>query len=89
MTQTPTAAEEALANATNDASLARSIARSAEIEAVLHRHEEAGRTVSLLATASGVLALFAVADTIKPSSAAAIGELKAMGITPVMLTGDN
>ena len=62
---------------------------SAEIEAVLRRHEEAGRTVSLLATASGVLALFAVADTIKPSSAAAIGELKAMGITPVMLTGDN
>jgi len=54
---------------------------SAEIEAVLHRHEAAGRTVSLLATASGVLALFAVADTIKPSSAAAIGELKAMGIT--------
>jgi Cd2+/Zn2+-exporting ATPase len=36
-----------------------------------------------------VLALFAVADTIKPSSAAAIGELKALGITPVMLTGDN
>ena len=62
---------------------------SAEIEAVLHRHEKAGRTVSLLATASGVLALFAVADTIKPSPAAAIGELKAMGITPVMLTGDN
>ena len=62
---------------------------SAEIEAVLHRHEQAGRSVSLLATASGVVALFAVADTTKPSSAAAIGELKAMGITPVMLTGDN
>ncbi len=62
---------------------------SAEIEAVLRRHEKAGRTVSLLATATGVLALFAVADTIKPSSAAAVGELKAMGITPVMLTGDN
>jgi len=62
---------------------------SAEIEAVLHRHEQAGRTVSLLATTSGVLALFAVADAIKPSSAAAIGELKALGITPVMLTGDN
>ncbi len=62
---------------------------SAEIEAVLHRHEQAGRSVSLLATASGVVALFAVADTIKPSSAAAIDELKAMGITPVMLTGDN
>mgnify|MGYP006324083879 FL=1 len=62
---------------------------SAGIEAVLHRHEAAGRTVILLATASGVLALFAVADTIKPSSAAAIGALLAMGITPVMLTGDN
>ena len=62
---------------------------SAEIEAVLHRQEQAGRTVSLLATSSGVVALFAVADTIKPSSAAAISELKAMGITPVMLTGDN
>ena len=62
---------------------------SAEIEAVLHRHEQAGRSVSLLATASGVVALFAVADTTKPSSAAAIDELKAMGITPVMLTGDN
>ena len=62
---------------------------SAAIEAVLRTHEQAGRTVSLLATASGVLALFAVADTIKPSSAAAIAELKAMGITPVMLTGDN
>ena len=33
MTHTPSAAEEALANATNDASLARSIARSAQIEA--------------------------------------------------------
>ena len=62
---------------------------SAEIEAELRTHEQAGRTVSLLATEAGVVALFAVADTIKPSSAAAIAELKAMGITPVMLTGDN
>ncbi|BDA63495.1 tryptophan--tRNA ligase [Actinomyces bowdenii] len=35
MTQTPTSAEEALATATNEASLARSIARSAQIEADL------------------------------------------------------
>ncbi len=62
---------------------------SPALEAVLRRHEQAGRTVSLLASAAGVLALFAVADRIKPTSATAIAELRAMGITPVMLTGDN
>ena len=62
---------------------------STELEATLRTHEEAGRTVSLLASDAGALALFAVADTIKPSSKQAVAELKAMGITPVMLTGDN
>jgi Cd2+/Zn2+-exporting ATPase len=62
---------------------------SAALEAVLRAHEEAGRTVSLLASDAGALALFAVADTIKPSSKQAVAELEAMGITPVMLTGDN
>jgi Zn2+/Cd2+-exporting ATPase len=62
---------------------------SPSLEAVLKTHEEAGRTVTLLASTSGVLALFAVADTIKDSSKAAIAELKDLGVTPVMLTGDN
>jgi Zn2+/Cd2+-exporting ATPase len=62
---------------------------SPSLEAVLKTHEEAGRTVTLLASTSGVLALFAVADTIKDSSKAAITELKDLGVTPVMLTGDN
>ncbi|PIF73981.1 Cd2+/Zn2+-exporting ATPase [Variovorax sp. 54] len=60
-----------------------------ELEAELKRHEEAGRTVTLLASTTSVLALFAVADTIKPSSQAAVAELRALGVTPVMLTGDN
>ncbi|MDZ4357662.1 MAG: heavy metal translocating P-type ATPase, partial [Variovorax sp.] len=60
-----------------------------ELEAELKRHEEAGRTVTLLASEKSVLALFAVADTIKPSSQAAVAELRALGVTPVMLTGDN
>ena len=59
------------------------------IEAQLKALEEAGRTVTLLATPAGVLALFAVADTIKPSSRQAVTELKALGIVAVMLTGDN
>ncbi len=62
---------------------------SPAIEALLKTHEVAGRTVTLLASNSAVLALFAVADTIKDSSKAAISELKALGVTPVMLTGDN
>ena len=62
---------------------------SPALEAELKRHEEAGRTVTLLASGHAVLALFAVADTIKPSSRAAMAELRALGVTPVMLTGDN
>lgn len=62
---------------------------SPALEARLKAHEEAGRTVTLLASPQGVLAMFAVADTIKPSSRAAVASLKALGITPVMLTGDN
>ncbi len=62
---------------------------SPALEATLRTHEEAGRTVSLLASDAGPIALFAVADTIKPSSREAVAQLKALGITPVMLTGDN
>lgn len=61
----------------------------AALEAQLLTHENQGRTVTLLASESGVLALFAVADTIKDSSRTAISELKALGVAPVMLTGDN
>ena len=59
------------------------------IEAKLAEHENQGRTVTLLATDRNVIAFFAVADTIKPSSQQAVAELIALGVTPVMLTGDN
>nr|WP_231402430.1 heavy metal translocating P-type ATPase [Caenimonas aquaedulcis] len=62
---------------------------TAELEAVLGRHELQGRTVTLLAGESGVLAIFAVADTIRESSRQAVADLKSLGVTPVMLTGDN
>jgi Cd2+/Zn2+-exporting ATPase len=61
----------------------------AELEAQLETHEQAGRTVTLLASNTAVLGIFAVADTIKASSRAAIADLQSMGVTPVMLTGDN
>jgi Cd2+/Zn2+-exporting ATPase len=59
------------------------------LEAELAAHEAQGRTVTLLADEGGVLAVFAVADTIKPGSVQAIAALRALGVTPVMLTGDN
>lgn len=62
---------------------------SAELEALMQEHEVQGRTVTMLANADAVLALFAVADTTKESSKLAIAELLAMGVEPVMLTGDN
>ena len=62
---------------------------SAQLEARLAVHEEAGRTVTILANRDRVIALFAVADTIKPSSIEAISEMKALGVVPIMLTGDN
>ena len=60
-----------------------------EIEARLAVHEVQGRSVTLLASERQVLAIFAVADTIKGSSRAALAELHRQGIVSVMLTGDN
>jgi Cd2+/Zn2+-exporting ATPase len=62
---------------------------SPAIEAVLATHEAQGRTVTLLANTTEVLALFAVADTLKETSREAIAQLHALGVTSVMLTGDN
>lgn len=59
------------------------------LEAELAKHEQQGHTVTLLAQDTRVLAIFAVADTIRETSKQAIADLKALGVTPVMLTGDN
>ncbi|MCA3153877.1 MAG: heavy metal translocating P-type ATPase [Burkholderiales bacterium] len=62
---------------------------SSALEARLAEHEGAGRTVTILANRDRVIALFSVADTIKTSSTQAIAQLKALDVTPIMLTGDN
>jgi len=56
---------------------------------VMKAADSDGRTsveVSWDGTRRGVIRL---ADTVKPTSAEAIAELKALGITPMLLTGDN
>ena len=50
---------------------------------------DAGKTPLFFADESRVLGLVAVADVVKPTSAAAIREFKALGMDLVMLTGDN
>lgn len=51
--------------------------------------ERLGRSVVMLMDDGRVLALFAVADTVKETSRAAIAQLHALGIRTAMLTGDN
>jgi Cu+-exporting ATPase len=51
--------------------------------------EAAGRTAVVAAWDGEVRALLVVADTVKPTSAEAIASLKALGLRPVLLTGDN
>jgi Cu+-exporting ATPase len=53
------------------------------------RAENPAATWVTLSEGSNVLAHFAFADRLRPSSAAAVARLKAAGIRPVMLTGDN
>jgi Cu+-exporting ATPase len=47
------------------------------------------RTVLYVASGGRPLGVIGVADTVKPDSAQAIADLNALGITPIMLTGDN
>ena len=51
--------------------------------------EAAGRTPIFVGRDGEVCAVVVVADTLKPTSAVAIGGLRALGLRPVLLTGDN
>ncbi|TXT30619.1 MAG: Cu2+-exporting ATPase [Rhodocyclaceae bacterium] len=51
--------------------------------------QQAGKTVVVLAEGQTTLALFAVADALRPTSRAAVERLRERGIRVVMLTGDN
>jgi Zn2+/Cd2+-exporting ATPase len=62
---------------------------SASLEARLDALERQGKTVVILVDAERALALFAVADTVKDTSRAAIAELQRLGVRTAMLTGDN
>lgn len=51
--------------------------------------EAAGRTAVLAGWDGQVRGVFVVADTVKPTSAAAVARLRDLGLRPVLLTGDH
>jgi Cu+-exporting ATPase len=55
----------------------------------LARAQQAGRTAVVGAWDGRAEAIFVVADSPKSGSAAAIAELRALGLRPILLTGDN
>ena len=61
----------------------------AELEAAREAAEAQGRTAVFAAWNGAVRGLLVVADTVKPTSAEAVASLKALGLRPVLLTGDN
>ena len=57
--------------------------------ALLEAHEAAGATPIVVAVDGVVAGVVVLADTLKPTSVLAISRLRALGLTPVLLTGDN
>ncbi|MDP9466611.1 MAG: copper-translocating P-type ATPase, partial [Actinomycetota bacterium] len=51
--------------------------------------EASGRTAVAVAWDGQARGVLTVADTVKPTSAAAVRQLRELGLTPVLLTGDN
>ena len=62
---------------------------SDKLEARLDELESQGKSAIALTDGSRVLALAAVADTVKPTSAQAVADLHSLGVRTLMLTGDN
>ncbi|MBR6807306.1 MAG: heavy metal translocating P-type ATPase [Clostridia bacterium] len=60
-----------------------------EMLKVAEKLADEGKTPLHFAKGGRYIGLVAVADTVKPDSTSAVGELKRMGLRVVMLTGDN
>jgi Cu+-exporting ATPase len=61
----------------------------AEVEAAASAAEAAGRTAVLAAWDDRARGVLSVADVVKPTSRDAVAQLRGLGLTPVLLTGDN
>ncbi|WP_344830120.1 heavy metal translocating P-type ATPase [Actinocorallia longicatena] len=68
---------------------ARSVRLDRELAAAVEDAQGRGLTAVAMAVDGKPAAVFAVGDTVKDSSPAAVARLKALGLRPVLLTGDN
>ena len=59
------------------------------LEQALDEREARGSSTVVLSDGKSILAIAAVADTLRPASAQAVAELHALGVTTMMLSGDN
>ena len=60
-----------------------------ELDNAMRVAESEGRTAVAVGWDGRARGVLVVADAVKPTSAEAITQLKALGLTPIMLTGDN
>ncbi|MFC9173042.1 heavy metal translocating P-type ATPase [Streptomyces sp. NPDC057107] len=65
------------------------VALPPELTAALAEAEEQGRTAVAVAWDGKTRGVLGVADAVKDGSAAAVAQLRALGLRPVLLTGDN
>jgi Cu+-exporting ATPase len=66
-----------------------SLRLSGDVASAKRRAESEGKTVVAVGWDGQARGVLVVADTVKPTSAAAVAQLKALGLSPVLLTGDN
>ncbi|WP_280508445.1 heavy metal translocating P-type ATPase [Nocardia flavorosea] len=60
-----------------------------DLRDAMHAAEAEGRTAVAIGWDGKARGVLVVADTVKPTSAEAVSRLRALGLTPIMLTGDN